>query len=81
MITSIVRYWDLGRDKAKDAFKVCAKDTDDFNSQLLREFSKHLISSDISFANGCIFAGFHKVGNFELIANKGEKDEKIRNRN
>lgn len=69
MIRGIVKFWDLGRSKAKGTFKVVARDTEDFNFQLEKEFSKHLLSSEISFTNGTIFVGgFRAVGKFEFIA-------------
>lgn len=70
MITGIVRYWNLGRSNAKGDFEVNVKDEDSFNDTMLKEFSKHLMSSDISFDEGKIYAGFRNVGNFEFIAVK-----------
>ena len=73
MIKGIVRYWNLGRGKAKGNFEVKVDEPDQedkFNSILLREFSKHLISTNISFNDGEIYAGFHNVGQFEFVAIK-----------
>lgn len=68
MIKGIVKYWDLGRSKARGMFGVTAKSEEDFNNLLLKEFSKHLISNDVWFEKGKIFAGCRCVGNFEFIA-------------
>jgi hypothetical protein len=69
MIEGKVRYWDLGRGKASGIFDIKATDEEDFNFQLEKEFRKHLMSNDISFANGeVVVGGFRKVGNFEFIA-------------
>lgn len=68
MIKGILKYWDLGRSKAKGQIKIIAKDEEDFNKQMDREFGKHLMSSDISFGNGNIYAGFHCVGKFNFMA-------------
>ena len=68
MITGIVRFWHLGRDEAKGTFEVEAKDEEEFNEKLYSEFSKYLISRNISFEDGKIYAGFHNVGDFEFIA-------------
>jgi len=65
-----VKFWNLGRSKAKGVFNVVAKDEQDFNDKLEREFSKYLLSSDISFERGKIYAGFHKVGNFAFLSKK-----------
>jgi hypothetical protein len=72
MIIGVVRYWDLGRSKAKRIVKIKAKDEEDFNNQLEREFKKHLVSENVGFDAklGVIFAGFHTVGKFELISKK-----------
>lgn len=75
-IIGICKYWDLGRGKAKGTFKINAKDSEDFNNQLYDEFSKHLLSSDISFNDGKIFAGFHTVGEFAFVAKeRGQSNE------
>ncbi len=69
MITGIVRYWDLGRGNAKGKFEVETENENQFNKALLDEFSKHLMSSEISFTDGKIFVGgFRHVGNFEFVA-------------
>lgn len=71
MIKGIVRYWNLGRNHAKGNFEVLVEDPnqeDKFNTTLLNEFSKHLLSNDIAFEDGKIFAGFRHVGNFEFVA-------------
>lgn len=70
MIRGIVKFWDLGRGKANGTFKVECDTPEEFNDKLYREFSKHLMSSGISFDGdtGSIFAGFHKVGNFTFVA-------------
>jgi hypothetical protein len=73
IIVGVVRFKDLGRQKASGAFPVKARDEDEFNNILLGEFSKYLISSDISFSNGKIYAGFYKVGTFEFIAKEVSK--------
>ena len=68
-IKGVVKYWDLGRERAFGLIKIDAKDEEDFNNQLEKEFKKHLMSHDISFANGMVVVGgFRKVGNFEFIA-------------
>jgi hypothetical protein len=74
MIEGKIRYWDLGRGKAEGQLNIVARDEDDFNNQLEKEFRKHLVSDDISFDNGIIYAGFHSVGRFEFIAKVGEED-------
>jgi hypothetical protein len=63
-----VKYWDLGRSRANGAFFLTAKDEDEFNRIMLMGFSKHLVSEDIGFTNGKIYAGNHVVGNFSFIA-------------
>jgi hypothetical protein len=70
MITGIVKYWDLGRSKEQGIIKIVAKDEKEFNEKMDKEFRKHLISQDISFKNGMVFAGLRHVGNFEFIAKK-----------
>ncbi len=73
MIKGIVRYWDLGRSNASGKFKVEVDEPnqeDKFNNALFKEFSKHLLSDDVSFDNGKIHAGFHTVGQFEFVAVK-----------
>jgi len=68
MIQGIVKFWDLGREDAKGEFKIEAQTTDEFNEKMLKEFSEHLFSSNISFDDGKIYAGFRNVGNFQFIA-------------
>lgn len=72
-IVGVVKFWDLGRSRAKGNFKVIAKDEDDFNNQLYKEFSKYLISSEISFEDGKIYAGFRQVGYFVFLAIQKEE--------
>ena len=68
-IKGIVKYWDLGGNKAKGLIKITAKNEEDFNQQMEKEFSKHLMSCDISFTDGnIIVGGFRTVGKFEFIA-------------
>ena len=62
-----VRYWDLGRNKAKGEF-VAEGTPEEINNKMREEFSNHLMSSDISFDNGKINAGFHSVGNYTMVA-------------
>lgn len=50
MIVGVVRYWDLGRGKAKGKFAVRAKDDKEFNDILEKEFGRHLVSSNIGFS-------------------------------
>lgn len=77
MIEGVVKYWDLGRSKAKGTFHVNAKDEQDFNDKLEREFGRHLLSSNIGFdaSKGEIYAGFHTVGKFAFIARKKNENE------
>ena len=70
IIKGILKYWNLGRSKAKGQIKIVAKDEEDFNIQMDREFRKHLASSNVSFGEGKIYAGFHSVGKFNFIAEK-----------
>ena len=62
-----VRYWDLGRSKAKGEF-IAEGEAEEINDKMLEEFSKHLMSSDVSFDDGKIFAGFRNVGNYTMVA-------------
>ncbi len=66
-IIGVVSFWNLGRSKAIGQFIVNATSIEDFNKQLYSEFSKHLLSRDIAFSEGKIYAGFHKVGDFAFI--------------
>ena len=58
-----VKFWDLGRSKAQGEFEVMGSDAE-INDEMYRQFSKHLLSSDISFDDGKIFAGCRCVGNY-----------------
>lgn len=62
-----LRYWDLGRSKAKGNVEIVGIDAEDINEQIYREFRKYLISYEISFNNGIVFAGCHKVGEYIVI--------------
>lgn len=62
-----LKYWDLGRGKAKGELVIEADTPEEFNEKMYKEFSKHLMSSNIGFDNGKIFAGFHKVGEYSLV--------------
>jgi len=64
MITGTLKFWNLGRSKAKGEIKISAQTIEEFNDKILAEFSKYLMSSDISFDNGKVYAGFHKVGDY-----------------
>jgi hypothetical protein len=72
VIRGVVKYWDLGRGKAKGTFTVVAKDDEEFNDILEREFKKHLVSENVGFDadRGNIYAGIHTVGHFSFIAKK-----------
>ena len=67
MIKGFVEFWDLGRSKAKGTFKIEADNEDAFNELMYLEFKKYLMSQDISFDEGKIFAGFHKVGDYRFV--------------
>jgi hypothetical protein len=71
-----LKYWDLGRGKAKGQVDIFGRDEADVNNQIFKEFSKHLVSNDIWFENGIINAGLHSVGKYEFIAKYivGEKN-------
>ena len=56
----LLKYWDLGRNKAEGERIVHS------NAEILNEFRKHLMSSDVSFNEPNIFAGFRTVGQFSL---------------
>lgn len=56
----LLKYWDLGRENAKGERIVHS------NVEIVKEFSKHLRSSDISFNEPNIYAGFYSVGKFSL---------------
>lgn len=61
-----IKYWDLGRSKAKGEF--IAEGTEkQINDKMYQEFSKHLMSSEISFDEGKIFAGFRNVGSYVFV--------------
>ncbi len=61
-----IKFWDLGRSNAKGEFR--AEGTpDEINNKMYNEFSKHLMSNDISFDNGKIFAGCRCVGKYFLV--------------
>lgn len=59
-----IQYWELGRKKAKGEFKTTFRNQ---NRDMLKEFKKHLISQDISFKKGYIYAGFRLVGYYRVI--------------
>lgn len=65
-----LKYWNLGRNKAKGEITLKGKTANTINNLILEEFSKHLISSDISInfdsEIGKVYAGVHEVGNFEI---------------
>ena len=67
----------MGRGKASGTFNIKAIDEEDFNAQLEHEFRKHLISEEVWFEKGKIFAGMHEVGNFEFIARDKDKLKKL----
>ena len=58
-----VKFSNVGRDKG-NWLAECEEITYDW---LYKQVSPYLISSNINFANGTIFAGFHSVGKFEVI--------------
>jgi hypothetical protein len=60
---AIVKYWDLGRNKANGGFEVVGS-VEEINERMYREFAKHLVSRNIGFDEGKIFAGFRCVGNY-----------------
>lgn len=66
LIKAKVKYWDLGRSKAKGEFEVEGT-TEEINQKMYDEFSKYLLSSDIAFDEGKIFAGFRTVGSYIVI--------------
>jgi hypothetical protein len=70
VIKGVVKYWDLGREHASGTVTIEAKNDKEFNDKMEREFSKHLVSSNIGFDmdTGNIYAGFHCVGKFILLA-------------
>lgn len=68
MIEGEVTYKNLGRHNAKGKIKIKCETAEEFNSIMEKEFKKHLMSSNISFSDGIIFAGFHTVGEYEFIA-------------
>ena len=56
MIRGVVKYWDLGRGKAKGQVTIEASTTEEFNIKMLKAFKNHLLSQNISFDNGDIRA-------------------------
>ncbi len=56
----------LGRSKAKGEFEFKGNE-DDVNSEMLKQFSKYLMSSEISFDDGKICAGLRTVGNYTAV--------------
>ncbi len=61
-----VKYWNLGRSKAKGEFEFKGNENN-VNTEMLKQFSKHLMSTEISFNDGKIFAGLRNVGNYAAI--------------
>lgn len=73
-IKGVISYSELGRSKAKGTFKVDAEGAfaaDNVNARMLREFSRHLMSSDISFTDGTIYAGMRPVGKYIAVFEEG----------
>ena len=68
MIEGEVKYKNLGRSKAKGKLKINCETAEQFNDIMLGLFSQHLASSDVSFDNGKIYAGFRTVGEYKFIA-------------
>ena len=67
MFEGKVKYWDLGRNKAKGEFEVHLANEKIINEKLRYEFGKHLVSSGVSWKDGIIYAGFRAVGKFKFI--------------
>lgn len=78
MICGVVKYWNLGRSKAGGTLIVNVKNEDEFNALLYNSFSKHLLSRNISFDKGKIYAGGRLVGEFMFTATKDEEQTKSR---
>jgi len=62
-----IKYWNLGRSNAKGEFIAESETEEGINKQMYKEFSKHLMSREISFDEGKIFAGFRNVGNYLFV--------------
>ncbi len=71
-IKGIVHYENLGRGKAKGTIQINCETEDEFNQAMYSEFSKHLMSDEISWDKGKIYAGMRSVGEFNFIATKDE---------
>lgn len=78
MIRGVVKYWNLGRSQASGTLVVNVKNEDEFNALLYNAFSKHLLSREISFDNGKIYAGGRLVGEFLFTATQDEEEMKSR---
>lgn len=70
-----IKFWDLGRSKAKGEFSIEGTQ-DQINNGMYKEFSKYLMSADISFDNGKIYAGMRTVGNYAFIGEDNKEAEK-----
>ena len=68
MIKGVIEIKNLGRESFSDTINITAKNTEHFNAIMINEFKKHLMSSDIAFDNGKIFAGSRTVGEYTIVA-------------
>lgn len=76
MIKGIIEFWDLGRGKQRGTFEVQGPTYEHISRKALKEFKKHLVSQNISFTDGIIYAGIRPVGNYsfkELLQNAKTK--------
>lgn len=67
-----VKIINLGRGNFTGSFTFTGSD-EEINNQLETECRKHLISQNISCDGKTIFAGFHKVGEIEVLQNGNDK--------
>ena len=74
MINGVVEIKNLGRECFSGTIHITAKNTEHFNAIMLNEFKKHLMSSDIAFDNGKIFAGSRTVGEYIIVAKEVESE-------
>ncbi len=62
-----LKYWDLGRSNVKGNVVLKGDTAEEINLKIRDEFGKYLLSSDVSFDNGKIYAGFRCVGEYIVI--------------
>lgn len=68
MIKCKVKFIGVGRNKFNGVKLFEGNTEEEINLKILAEVKNHLLSNDVSFEDGVIYAGFRDVGKFEFIA-------------